>query len=70
VVTEGEGALGASGLGADTGITRFVAEILADNRAMLSVFHNAGFPVESKTECGTVKLTMNIAPDLGEAATD
>jgi GNAT superfamily N-acetyltransferase len=47
------------------GITRFTAEILADNRAMLSVFHDAGFPTESKTECGTVELTMTIAPDSG-----
>ena len=52
------------------GITRFIAEVLAENRSMLSVFHDAGFPIESKTEWGTVKLTMTIAPDLGEAATD
>src|ERR1700733_1175338 len=35
------------------GITCFTAEVLAENRAMLSVFHDAGFPVESKTERGT-----------------
>lgn len=52
------------------GITRFVAEVLLHNRAMLSVFHDAGFPIESKTECGTVELIMTIAPDLGEAGTD
>ncbi len=52
------------------GITRFTAEVLAENRAMLSVFHGAGFPTESKTEWGTVVLTMTIAPDLREAATD
>ena len=52
------------------GITRFTAEVLAENRAMLSVFHDAGFPIESKTEWGTVTLTMTIAPDLAEAATD
>ena len=34
------------------GIERFIAEVLAENRAMLSVFHDAGFPIESKTECG------------------
>ena len=37
---------------------------------MLSVFHDAGFPIESKSEWGTVALTMTIAPDFGEAATD
>jgi GNAT superfamily N-acetyltransferase len=52
------------------GITRFTAEVLAENRAMLSVFHNAGFPIESKTEWGTVELMMTIAPDLTETATD
>ena len=52
------------------GITRFVAEVLAENRAMLSVFHDAGFPIESKTERDTVELTMTIAPDFGEAAID
>jgi GNAT superfamily N-acetyltransferase len=48
------------------GITHFTAEVLAENRAMLSVFHDAGFPTMSKTECGTVELTMTIAPGLGE----
>ena len=50
------------------GITRFTAEVLAENRAMLSVFHDAGFPIESKTEWGIVELTITIAPDLGKAA--
>jgi RimJ/RimL family protein N-acetyltransferase len=47
------------------GITRFTAEVLADNRAMLSVFRDAGFPTEFKTECGTVELTMRIAQTWG-----
>ncbi len=53
------------------GITRFVAEVLAENRAMLSVFHDAGFPIESKTELGTVTLFIAIAaPDSAKAAAD
>jgi RimJ/RimL family protein N-acetyltransferase len=52
------------------GITRFVAEVMLENRAMFSVFHDAGFPIESKTEGGTVALTMTIAADPREAATD
>ena len=51
------------------GITRFVAEVLAENSAMLSVFHDAGFPIESKTEWGTVELTITIAQDLLKTAT-
>lgn len=52
------------------GIERFMAEVLAENRAMLSVFDDAGFPIESKTESGTVTLTMTIAPDVATEATD
>jgi GNAT superfamily N-acetyltransferase len=52
------------------GITRFTAEVLAENRAMLSVFHDAGFPTESNTEYGTVELTMVIAPEFGGVATN
>jgi hypothetical protein len=52
------------------GIERFIAEVLADNRAMLSVFHDVGFPIASKTESCTVTLTMTIAPDIATAATD
>jgi RimJ/RimL family protein N-acetyltransferase len=51
------------------GITRFVAEVLAENRAMLSVFRAAGFPIESKTEWGTVELTMTIATACEPAPT-
>jgi RimJ/RimL family protein N-acetyltransferase len=50
------------------GITHFVAEVLAENRAMLSVFRNAGLPIESKSEWDTVELTMSIVPDGGDAA--
>ncbi len=52
------------------GIRRFIAEVLVENRAMLSVFHDAGFPIESKTEWGTVEFTMTIAPDFEDTATD
>jgi hypothetical protein len=50
------------------GITRFVAQVLAANRPMLSVFQDAGFPSVSRTEWGTVELTMTIAPDCDGAA--
>lgn len=38
------------------GITRFTAEVLADNRAMLAVFSRAGWPVERRFESGVVDL--------------
>jgi GNAT superfamily N-acetyltransferase len=38
----------------------FRAETLAENRAMLDVFHHAGFPVVSSTDFGTVTLRFPI----------
>jgi len=40
------------------GIRGFVAEVLADNHAMLRVFHNSALSVESKFEEGVYFLTM------------
>jgi GNAT superfamily N-acetyltransferase len=44
------------------GIDTFRADTLAENRAMLDVFHHAGFPVISSIEYGTVTLRFSIAP--------
>jgi RimJ/RimL family protein N-acetyltransferase len=44
------------------GITHLIAEVMGENKAMLAVFHNAGFPTESRIECGTVELKMSIVP--------
>jgi GNAT superfamily N-acetyltransferase len=52
------------------GIERFIAEVLAENWAMLSVFHDVGFPIQAKTGSGTVTLTITIAPGVATAATD
>ena len=43
------------------GITRFTAEVLADNRAMLSVFARAGWPVQRRFESGVVDLDWPLA---------
>ncbi len=40
------------------GIHGFVAEVLADNHAMLRVFHNSGLAIESKLDEGVYYLTM------------
>jgi GNAT superfamily N-acetyltransferase len=42
------------------GITEFMAEVLAENVAMLSVFHDTGYPTRSSCEWGTVELTMSL----------
>jgi RimJ/RimL family protein N-acetyltransferase len=44
------------------GITCLIAEVLAENNAMLSVFHAAGYPTESTFEGGTVELKMTLVP--------
>jgi GNAT superfamily N-acetyltransferase len=48
--------------GRQRGIEAFRADTLAENRAMLDVFHHAGFPVVSSIEYGTVRLRFPIAP--------
>lgn len=42
------------------GIVRFTAEVLADNRAMLSVFSRAGWPVERRFDSGVVDLDFSL----------
>lgn len=43
------------------GVTRFTAEVLADNRAMLTVFSRAGWPVQRRFESGVVDLDWPLA---------
>ena len=43
------------------GITRFIAEVIADNRAMLRVFSEAGFTVSRTVAGGVVEVTFPIA---------
>ena len=40
------------------GITRFEAEVLAENRPMLSVFARTGWPMERRREGGVVHVTL------------
>ncbi len=46
---------------AETGITRFVAEVMAENQAMLSVFTRVGFDVVRELEHGEVEVSFPIA---------
>ena len=45
---------------ADAGISEFVAEVMPDNRAMLSVFADAGFAVSRRLEGGTTEVRLAI----------
>jgi acetyl coenzyme A synthetase (ADP forming)-like protein len=47
---------------AEGGITRFVAEVMAENQAMLSVFTGAGFDVVRELEHGEVEVSFPIVP--------
>lgn len=49
-------------LGNEMGISRFVAEVLPQNAAMLAVFRDAGFEVRRRTEGQWVELEFEIAP--------
>ena len=45
-----------------TGIERFVAEVMADNAAMMRVFEDAGFGVSRALDHGTFEVTFPIEP--------
>ncbi len=45
----------------ESGVERFVAEVLAENRPMLGVFEDTGFEVERELESGEVEVTFPIA---------
>jgi len=47
---------------AETGIERFLAEVLPENRPMLKVFQDAGFEATRRLGGGEVEVTFSIAP--------
>lgn len=52
-------------VGGAAGIETFVAEVLPDNRGMLSVFADAGFDVSRTTAGGEVEVRFSIEPTEG-----
>jgi acetyl coenzyme A synthetase (ADP forming)-like protein len=50
---------------AENGIAEFVAEVQAENSAMLSVFRDAGFEASRTIEGGEVEVRFPIAPTAG-----
>ena len=49
------------GYAASCGIRRFVADTLADNTAMLTVFRRAGFQQESSTDAGITRVVLDLS---------
>jgi GNAT superfamily N-acetyltransferase len=43
------------------GIVRFCAETLAENRAMLNVFRDSGYPMTATNCCGVVEVTLALS---------
>ena len=52
-----------AGLARAQNFTRFEADILSQNRAMLSVFKRAGFPMEQRRERGVIHVTLALPAD-------
>src|SRR5690606_35756062 len=52
----------------ERGITRFVAEVLPQNRKMLGVFNEAGYVVTRRFEDGVVSVSFDIAETEASAA--
>ena len=46
----------------ERGITRFVADVLPENRRMSTVFRDAGYQAEQRFEDGVLSLTLDLAP--------
>lgn len=44
----------------DRGISRFEADVLPENAAMLAVFRESGFPMATRTDGGTVRVTLSL----------
>src|SRR5699024_2532222 len=51
-----------AGAAAENGLERFVAEVLAENRNMVSVFREAGYQISRSYEGGVVHLEFDIDP--------
>jgi len=44
----------------ETGVRKFLAEVLSENKAMLAVFEHSGFPMHRKKEGDVVHVTLAI----------
>lgn len=49
-------------IGQEAGVERFVADVLPQNRRMLSVFRDAGYEVTHRFDDGVVELSFDIRP--------
>jgi hypothetical protein len=47
----------------EKGVSRFEAEVLPENRAMLAVFSRCGLPVKKVSGGGAVHVTLSLAAE-------
>jgi RimJ/RimL family protein N-acetyltransferase len=47
----------------DTGVTRFEADVLAENQPMLAVFRRSGLPMQLGRDGGVLHVTLALQPD-------
>ncbi|MBZ5556272.1 MAG: GNAT family N-acetyltransferase [Acidobacteriia bacterium] len=50
------------------GFRRFDAMTLADNSAMLEVFHDSGFEIRSKSDSGAINVQLSLSPTIATVA--
>lgn len=55
-------------IGLEAGVTRFVAEVLPQNRKMINVFKEAGYAVSHRLEDGVISLSFDITPTAASTA--
>ena len=52
-----------AGIAKDKGIMQFYAEVLPENKGMLTVFKRSGFPVRQESAEGLVHVTLSLVRD-------
>jgi len=49
----------------DKGLTQFEAEVLSENKAMLTVFSRSGLPMAIKSDAGSLHVTLSLKEAVG-----
>jgi len=49
-------------IGREAGLSRFTADVLPDNQAMVAVFREVGFDVKAAFDSGSIRLSVDLTP--------
>ena len=47
----------------EAGVSRFEADVLAENQSMLAVFRHSGLPMQLRRDAGVLHVTLSLQPD-------